>query len=203
MPDLVPNRFRRLLRRVQVATVVGVSIVVVAALALVALGYRPLVVRSGSMTPTLSVGDIAVVDWVHARDVVVGDIISFDYEALDGENVTHRVRSVSTDGNTLQFETRGDANNASERWAAPADELVGRVVTRLPGVGNAVSAFGRPAVRWSLLGAAALLVLGAFLVGGRRGAAKDQPHDISAQLDRLEAVEDPAVSGMPVDRVGG
>ena len=43
----------------------GVSVLVLGALLLALLGYRPMVVRSGSMVPTLGIGDVVIANWVH------------------------------------------------------------------------------------------------------------------------------------------
>ena len=48
--------------RVVMAVVVVTSVAVIGALVLVLLGFRPLVVRSGSMVPTYEVGDVVLVE---------------------------------------------------------------------------------------------------------------------------------------------
>ena len=47
-----------MLSALQVVAVTGVSALVFGALLLALLGYRPMVVRSGSMVPTLGIGDV-------------------------------------------------------------------------------------------------------------------------------------------------
>jgi signal peptidase I len=124
------------LDRVVLGVVVVTSLLVVAALVLVLLGFRPLVVRSGSMEPTYSVGDVVLVTTTTAGALEPGDVVTrFDSpEALD--SLTHRVRTVERDGDSVMVETRGDANGSSEVWTVPADTEVGRVVAHVPYVGK-------------------------------------------------------------------
>lgn len=176
------------LDKLVVGAVVAVSVAVAAALVLVLLGFRPLVVRSGSMIPTYQIGDIVLVEQIPARQLVEGDVVSLEYFPDFGESMTHRVRSAQVLPEGVQVETRGDANDTSEHWSVPADAYVGRVVARIP-------ALGAPAtmVR-NALGPAALAVLVvAIVVGlvlrgqrnGPRARAADgagehhdpQPHD--------------------------
>src|SRR5690242_2811458 len=71
-------------------------------------GHRLEAVRSGSMTPTYSVGSMLVVKSVDPSDVRVGMPLSFI--TPDGVIETHRVLSVTQDKNGLSFRTKGDAN---------------------------------------------------------------------------------------------
>ena len=157
------GRGRRVVRGAQLALVGAVSLAAVSMLALVLVGYRPLVVRSGSMVPTFRVGDVAVADWIDAQYLRPGDVVSFR-DGERGESITHRVRAVHSDGAVIAVETRGDANRKSEYWTARPNELVGRVVGRVPGVGTVLSAIGRGAVRVTLLVLAALIAATAVLI---------------------------------------
>ncbi|MFA5884434.1 MAG: signal peptidase I [Acidimicrobiia bacterium] len=155
---------------------VGVIAVLVAgALALAVAGYRPLVVRSGSMVPTLAIGDLIVVDDVRARDVHVGDIVA--YVDATGESVTHRVRSIAREDGRLEFETRGDANDTSEHWSRRPDAVLGRYAWRIPVVGRYLSWLHGRNARWALLGVAIAFVLAGFarsvLVSGSGRAGAD------------------------------
>jgi len=69
-------------------------------------GYGMLEVVSGSMEPTIKVGDIIVID-VEDKDYKIGDIITF---SKDNSFVTHRI--ISLDGDYLT--TKGDNINNTE-----------------------------------------------------------------------------------------
>ena len=63
------SRVAVVLDRLVMAAVVVTSVAVVGALVLVLLGFRPLVVRSGSMVPTYQVGDIVLVEQIRAEQL--------------------------------------------------------------------------------------------------------------------------------------
>ena len=151
-----------------------IAILVTGALALAVAGYRPLVVRSGSMVPTLAIGDLIVVDDVHARDVHVGDIVA--YVDATGESVTHRVRSITRNDGRLEFETRGDANQTSEHWSRRPDDVLGRYAWRIPVVGRYVSWLHEPESRLALLGLAVVFAIAAATraVVLTRSSARDE-----------------------------
>ena len=77
---------------------VATTIVVVVTLALVLAGLRPLVIRSTSMEPTYSIGDVVLVSSEQAGDLRPGQVVTrFDApEAAD--SLTHRVQEVSHEG---------------------------------------------------------------------------------------------------------
>ena len=143
---------RRLIAALQVVAVSGVSLLVFAALLLALLGYRPMVVRSGSMVPTLGIGDVVVANWVHADQVRPGEIISFPANILRPEIVTHRVQKIVVDGDMVHVQTKGDHNTEPEEWSTRRDALVGHVEWRIPKIGRLLIVLGESSTRWFLLG---------------------------------------------------
>lgn len=124
-----------------------------------ALGMRPLVVLSGSMEPVLHTGDVTVVRRVAPRDVRTGDVVTFKAPG-SGRLTTHRVRAVRRDAaGRYAFTTKGDANNAVERWTLPPGGRLSRAVYRVPAVGHAVLLIRTP-LGWTLLVALPLALLG-------------------------------------------
>jgi signal peptidase len=163
----VPLR-RRLLTAFQVVAVSGVSILVFAALLLALLGFRPMVVRSGSMVPTLGIGDVVVANWVHADQIRPGEIISFPANILRPEIVTHRVQKVVIDGDVMHVQTKGDHNTEPEQWTTTRDALVGHVEWRIPKIGRLLVVLGESTTRWFLLGVTAALATVAIAAGSIR-----------------------------------
>lgn len=126
-----------------------------------AVGGRPLVVLSGSMEPTLHVGDVVLAKRIAPLDARIGDIVTFHDPQRSGQLVTHRVRGISVQGAEVSFVTKGDANNATERWRVRTGDEIGRSVLRVPKIGYALSLLHTPTglVGLVLLPLLALLVL--------------------------------------------
>ena len=100
-------------------------------------GLRPLVVKSGSMEPTIHTGSMVLVREIPASEIRVGDVLAV--ERPDHTRVTHRVVAVEHNGPTASLTLKGDANEDPD-----ADPVVvaraGRMVSTLPVLGR-VGAF--------------------------------------------------------------
>ena len=96
------------------------------------LGLRPLIVGSGSMQPTLNVGDMVIITKASINDVAEGDIIAYVSEQ---GIVVHRVYKIVKHENKYLVITKGDANNEPD--STPVDErlIIGKVVATIPKVG--------------------------------------------------------------------
>jgi signal peptidase len=99
--------------------------------------YPALAVASGSMLPTLNIGDLIIVQkidpaQIHA-DPLTGDILV--YKRGD-ELIVHRAISVRRDEHGVYWvTTRGD-NTATDDPEWQSTRLVGKVIARIPGIGN-------------------------------------------------------------------
>jgi len=120
------------------------------------LGLRSLTVLSGSMRPTLGVGDVVVVERIDPREARVGDVVSFTDPEDPRRILTHRVRDLAVEGPSVAFVTKGDANTAPERWRVPVTGTIGRVVYRVPLVGYLLVWAGSRAGRLLLVALPAL-----------------------------------------------
>ena len=103
------------------------------------IGYA--VVVSGSMEPVFHENDMIIYQ-EHAReDYELGDIVVYvrDKGTVDEILITHRLIGISEE----QLITKGDANDISDkpvRW----EQLVGRVVFLVPGIGKLVDFLRSP-----------------------------------------------------------
>lgn len=98
------------------------------------LGYKPLIVLSGSMKPTVLPGDIVLVQEMSLDNLKTGDIIAY----RSGESViTHRVLEITSSNGDRQFITKGDNNNTADRDPVAADMVEGVYLFRIPHLGNA------------------------------------------------------------------
>lgn len=84
------------------------------------LPYQALIVRSGSMSPTIPTGSIVFYRKTTAAKVKVGDVIVFAKPGDPTEKVTHRVEQIKTGPTGPYFITKGDANGTPDDWRVPA-----------------------------------------------------------------------------------
>jgi signal peptidase len=124
-----------------------------------AFGARPLTVLSGSMEPTLATGDVVVVEHVRPEQVRVGDVVT--YRNPEGSLVTHRVRAIHRGRERYSVVTKGDANNATERWTIAAGGELSRALYRVPLAGRVLARTSSPTGKLVLI-VAPLLLLGAW-----------------------------------------
>lgn len=114
-------------------------------IALPSFGNRALIVRSGSMQPTVGVGDLVV---VRAKGDIaspvkstipkykVGEIVAFK----SGESiVTHRIADVKVESGKVLYVTKGDANKTADNVPVLEENVIGGQFLQLPKVGKIVS----------------------------------------------------------------
>lgn len=126
---------------------------------------------TGSMSPTIPAGSVAVVQRIDAAQIAVGDVVTVDRE---GElPVTHRVTAIEDGATTSErlITLRGDAN-ATEDAFPYAVTSVRIVLFSIPGIATAVAGMSNPVILGGLTLAATALVVWAFWPrshGGSRG----------------------------------
>jgi len=154
----------RTIARVTTALVAGAVVTLVAAYAgLLAAGFKPVAVYSGSMRPTLGVGSLAVDRVVPASTVRVGDVITFNDPYTRGRLITHRVVQVVPTKQGLAYRTKGDFNAARDPWAIRLTNNVGRVAFDVPLAGYVLYYAHTREIRSLLLIVFLVTVLGAAL----------------------------------------
>lgn len=84
--------------------------------------FKYFVIESGSMQPTLKIGELIVVK--EKEQYEVGDIITY-YDEKFGGYITHRIIENTRDG---KFITKGDFNNVKDEKVVDTKEVVGKVV---------------------------------------------------------------------------
>lgn len=147
------------------------AISVIAAVAAVGLGVRPLMFMSGSMAPRIPTGSLALAQRTPSSDVHIGDVISF--ETSQGIRITHRVARVTTLNGRPAFITKGDAN-ATEDVVPVVASTVDREFLTVPGLGYAVNAVLQP--EWSFAGGALVgLAVAVSWLRGREPENRDDP----------------------------
>ena len=101
--------------------------------------FNAYVVLSGSMLPEIGIKDIVVTKKVPAEDLVVGDIITFiaPDSRYGGISITHRIIDKFYDESlgTYSYRTRGDNNNVADAALVPNDNVLGKVILKIPKLG--------------------------------------------------------------------
>jgi signal peptidase len=109
--------------------------------------YRTATMLTGSMVPTINPGDVILDTAEPARDIAVGQIISYHIPVEDHRVESHRVVWVGhTKAGEIEFRTKGDANTAPDPWTAVVHTPdVWRVRAVLPVVGSVIRTLRAPA----------------------------------------------------------
>jgi signal peptidase len=95
-------------------------------------GFYPTIIASGSMTPTMNVGDIAITVSTDPSKIQVGDIIQY----WQGQEMNlHRVVEIRQTESEEQFITKGDANNVPDSEPVSADQIRGKLIFFIPKLG--------------------------------------------------------------------
>lgn len=162
-------------------------------------GYSLFRVVTGSMEPTIPVGSLLISKQVEMDAVQVRDIICFRAQdsAILGKMMTHRVVDVlnGADGSVM-FETRGDANLASDGYLVTQTNFVGKVIwyTGANSVLSEVFSFFTNKV-----GFLACIVFPCLLLAGLilKDCVKNIKNELQETLDHLE--NEPEESAAPLE----
>lgn len=116
--------------------------------------------KTGSMSPTIPAGSLAIVKKIPASEVHVGDVVTID--RASALPVTHRVTSVSpAEGSAAKITMRGDANPTDD--PLPYEVQTVRIVLwSVPELAYTVNAANNPVVLGSMTVVMAGVVTWAF-----------------------------------------
>ncbi len=115
---------------------------------------------TGSMSPTITAGSVALVREIPATQIEVGDVVTVDRPGR--LPITHRVTEIlATDGGTVTFTMQGDANADPDVLPYTVDR-VRIVLGSVPGIARVVVLFQSPVVLGALTLGATALVTWAF-----------------------------------------
>lgn len=105
-------------------------------------GKRPPInmytIISPSMTPNINVYDVVVAVKTDTKKLKVGDVISFytNEVNVNGLTVTHRIYQIGENGGSLAFKTKGDFNKYVDKWVVSENDIVGKVIFKIPKLGR-------------------------------------------------------------------
>lgn len=132
------------------------SLCLLAAVAAIAWGATPVVFRSGSMSPAIDTGDLAVSRTVPAAELTSGDIVTV--KNAQGVHITHRIVASQPAGTQRQLTLRGDANTRADVETYTVSSAA-RVIFTVPKAGYAVGFASSPLGQFFLGLYVALLVM--------------------------------------------
>lgn len=100
-------------------------------------GYTPLTVASDSMLPTFRAGDLIVIRKCDPAGLKQGDIITF-HAIINNQYAlnTHRIAEIQDIDGARSYVTKGDNNAIPDVHMITDGDIVGKFVTRVPGVGK-------------------------------------------------------------------
>src|SRR5579885_3162401 len=92
------------------------------------------VVESGSMEPTLNIGDILISKGVNVANLKVGDIIIYQ---MPNSNtlIVHRIVEIIKSGNQTLIRTKGENNPVEDPWVVYPSQVKGLVIFKIPYLG--------------------------------------------------------------------
>ena len=101
-------------------------------------GYRVYLIMSGSMEQEISVEDAILVR--ETNQLLKGDIIAFQ----NGNSVTvHRIVNIKTEENKKLYQTKGDNNNIEDSNLVEQNQIKGKYVMKISGLGKIAMFFKR------------------------------------------------------------
>lgn len=140
-------------------------------------GYKPFMVLTSSMEAEILKGDLIITKEVDPGTLKVNDIIAF--RDSEGTITTHRIIDEITRNNEKLFITKGDNNNSQDRNLVTMNDVEGKYVLRIPGVGSIMKALSEPStIAIIILGITILFGIG-FMISTKR----------QQELERLEFLE--------------
>ena len=128
------------------------------------LGYQRYVITGISMTGTIDKGSIVYDKVVPVSQLHVGDVITYNPppgSTATGHLVTHRIVSMAKgdDGRTI-YRTKGDHNGVADTWVFHLDDPTqARVAFHIPDAGYLLAALSVRAIRMTIVGVLAALIV--------------------------------------------
>lgn len=123
------------------------------------LGYKLFIVQTGSMQPRIDVGDLILVKEVAINDIEKDDVITFRSDKSNNIT-THRVKQVLNE-DSIEFVTKGDANNVEDPNSVKEEQIIGKVTKIIPHIGTGIEFIQKNFIRASILG---ICIVGAILL---------------------------------------
>ena len=92
---------------------------------------KPISIASGSMEPSISIGDVAIIKKCKINDIKVGDIIEYE---KDNISIIHRVIDIRQEGDQYYIIAKGDNNSSIDKKISEG-QLVGKYLFKIKYLG--------------------------------------------------------------------
>ncbi|MCR5653071.1 MAG: signal peptidase I [Ruminococcus sp.] len=160
-------------------------------------GYSIYRVTSGSMEPSLKVGDVILSKSCGASELKVGDVVTYmgRSEEFKGKLVTHRiVKAPFFDSGGQYIITKGDSNPSNDS-PVNLDDVMGVMQTKLGFVSVIYDFFVTP---WGLIGIILLIILAfsneiVILIQSILGFKKDDEDSLEKIIERYQKEQQAAL----------
>lgn len=98
-------------------------------------GYKNFIIVSGSMNPTIKIGDAIITKEVTQDEIKLNDIISFHQGKII---TTHRVIEIIEIDGVKKYRTKGDHNKLPDKQLVSYEEIEGKVQFKSNILGNII-----------------------------------------------------------------
>ncbi len=150
------------------------------------------VIISPSMVPNINVYDAVVTMRVPTDKIEMYDVITFLSKDIDthGTPITHRVVGiVETEDGKRGYRTKGDNNNAEDNALIMEDEVIGKVLFRIPMIGY-VRTFVTSKLGWFLIVVLPCVCVIIYDIGKLVGLVKTSNKELPDNGDNKDKEED-------------
>lgn len=100
-------------------------------------GLRAYMITTNSMEPNIKINDVIICKRTKEDNIKVGDIITFFKEE---KIITHRIIQIDNNGEKKQYITKGDNNEVEDGEKIELEQIQGKLVINIPGLGNLLKA---------------------------------------------------------------
>lgn len=115
-------------------SVIALVIIVILAIwfALGIFPIKPIAIATGSMTPAINIGDVAIIKKCNPNNLKVGDIIEYQ---MPDFTVVHRVVGIKQENGKFYFTTKGDNNSSNDKNLVTEEQLIGKCLFKIKYLG--------------------------------------------------------------------
>lgn len=101
-------------------------------------GYRAYIVLTGSMEPSINIGDVVIIKKSEKDKIQVGSIITFKADGQE-TTVTHRIVEILEDNGQPIYITKGDHNNANDPDLVKYENIQGIMLFKVGKIGKIIT----------------------------------------------------------------